>query len=90
MGNNYTNPKYGYLYPLRPTGDICIIYDTYNDIQVYEIIIVTGKDRGKHKYVRRREIVLTKGRKPDIIDIESSKSGGYQIAEIWPDISSNN
>lgn len=83
MGNALPNPKYGYLYPLRPDGEICIIEDIeYSNLNIYGIIIITGKERGKHKYVRRREIVIARGRKPEIEDIKENTPGRYQIGEL--------
>jgi len=83
MGNKQVNPQRYYLYPLRPLGQICVIDITeYSYLDVYGAIIVTGKDRGKHTFVRRRDIVLDKGRKPEVDDIKS----GYNISELLPEM----
>jgi hypothetical protein len=67
--------------------DIYIIDDMeYSSVDIYGVIIITGKDRGKRTFVRHRNIIMSRGRKPDITDIESSNNGGYYIAEIWPNI----
>lgn len=58
----------------------------YSSVDIYGVIIITGKDRGKTNFVRHRNIIMSRGRKPDITDIESSNNGGYYIAEIWPNI----
>lgn len=89
MGGNYSKskPKYGYLYPLRPSGQICIVNNIeYNYINVYGVIILTGKDRGKTTFVRLRDMVLTKGRKPEKEDINKGINGRYKIAELWQEI----
>ena len=84
MGNNIIKPKFGYLYPLRPNGEVCIIYDTsFSSVDVYSVIMITGKDRGKHTNVRLRDIITQRGRCPDL---EKDIHGYYRIVEICPEI----
>lgn len=84
MGNKTTKPLFGYLYPLRPHGEMCIIYDTgFRSIEVYTVIIITGENRGKHIMVRLRDIITHRGRLPDL---DKDIHGYYRIIEIWPEI----
>ena len=62
--------QYGHIYVLRPNGNVCIVTDTeFSYVECYEVLILTGTERGVKKIVRKRDIVTSKCKKPSQEDI---------------------
>lgn len=81
MDNAITRPKVpiqvGYICPLRPSGDVCLVYDhdLLLGIECIQVIMLTGDKRGVKTYVLRREIV--RSRTPERSDIDD-----YRLPEL--------
>ena len=72
-------PTYGNIYPIRPDGTMIIIVDNdFEYVECYGVIILTGDNSGQFKFIKRREIVIEKGRKPTKDDIKH-----YRIKETY-------
>lgn len=66
----------GYIYVLRPIGEVCVVIDLeYSELSCYKILLLTGENQGQKKIIRKRDFI--KGRKPTIEDIIYYKIDKY-------------
>lgn len=72
MGNINMPPsptiRRGFIYSLRPTGDMCVVEDTeFSLVDCFGVVMVTGDQRGRRTFIRRRNFI--KGRRVTADDV---------------------
>ncbi len=56
---------------VRPDGNICIIKDRCKSSECYDILMITGLNRGQRRWIRERDIIFSSIRKIENEDISN-------------------